>query len=190
MSVQCVYLLRHGATEWSENGRHTGRTDIPLTDGGREAAAKLAPALAGHRFAAVYTSPLSRAKETCRLAGLGGGAIEEPGLLEWDYGEYEGVKSDEIHKTVPDWNVFTHGCPGGESPDDVAARVDKVIAKARAVEGDVAMFAHGHLLRTLAARWMGLEPVAGRYMILDTATISILSYEHAVPALKRWNAPV
>jgi probable phosphoglycerate mutase len=185
-----VFCIRHGETEWSLNGRHTGVTDIPLTDNGRRLAERLAPALARERFDLVLVSPLQRARETCALAGLADQAVVEPGLMEWNYGDYEGLTPAEIRKSRPDWLVFRDGCPGGETPAEVGARADKVIARARAAGGDVALFAHGHILRVLGARWIGLEPVGGARLLLDTGTICVLGYYREEPAIDEWNAPV
>jgi probable phosphoglycerate mutase len=182
-----LWLVRHGETEWSLSGAHTGRTDIPLTDAGRAAAEALGRRLAGHRFALVLTSPLGRARETCRLAGFGGAAQVDPNLREWDYGDYEGRTTAEIRKDRPGWNLWTDGVPNGESIEQVAARADAVLACAAAVEGDVALFAHGHLLRILTAHWLGLPPSDGRLFALATATISSLGYERETRALTRWN---
>ena len=190
MPVQQVYLIRHGETEWSLSGQHTGTTDIPLTENGRRVATLLQPVLARETFTLVLTSPLQRARETCALAGLGERAAIERDLMEWNYGEYEGLTSQQIHTTRPGWMVFTDGCPGGESPDQVGARVDRVIAKVRAVEGHVALFAHGHVLRALAARWLGLRAAAGGHFLLDTATLNIMSSYRGLPAVQRWNAPL
>jgi probable phosphoglycerate mutase len=176
-------LIRHGETEWTLNGRHTGRTDIPLTDNGRVAARQLAPLTARVRFSLVLTSPMRRACETCELAGVAGQAQVEADLLEWNYGEYEGLTSHEIYARQAGWRVFTHGCPGGESPADVIARI-------RGVQRDVAMFAHGHVFRVFAARWLGLPPEAGSAFLLDPATVSVLSHYRGVPAVKCWNAPL
>jgi broad specificity phosphatase PhoE len=185
-----VWLVRHGETEWSRSGRHTGRTDLPLTDSGRRAAQALRPVLGGESFALVVTSPLARARETCELAGLGGRACVDPDLLEWDYGTYEGLTSAEIRARAPGWTLFVDGAPGGERPDDVSVRVDRVIARARAAAGQVVLFAHGHLLRSLAARWLGWPVAAGRHFLLDTGTLNILSTYHEAPAIKRWNVSV
>jgi probable phosphoglycerate mutase len=186
--LQQVYLIRHGETEWSLSGQHTGITDISLTDNGRMVARQLKPALAKETFARVLTSPLQRARETCELAGFGGRAEIDRDLMEWNYGEYEGLTPKQIHAKTPDWMIFSDGCPGGESPGQVGARADRVIAKVRAVEGNVALFAHGHIFRVIAARWIGLPPGAGRHFLLDTATLNILSYYRDIPAVKRWNA--
>ena len=188
--AQEVFAVRHGETEWSLSGRHTGTTDLPLTDNGRRVAGLLRPVLAKESFALVLTSPLQRARETCRLAGFGDVANVEPDLVEWNYGRYEGLTPDQIHAMAPGWLLFRDGCPGGEQPREIGARVDRVIAKVRAVEGSVALFAHGHVLRVLAARWLDLPPAAGQHFVLDTATMTILSYYHGVPAIKWWNAPV
>ena len=188
MALQQVYLVRHGETEWSLNGRHTGTTDIPLTENGRRVAKLLASALAKEKFALVLTSPLERARTTCQLAGLGARAEIDRDLMEWNYGEYEGLTPKQIHGQAPAWMLFSNGCPGGESPEQVGARVDQVIARVRAVEGHVALFAHGHIFRVFAARWLGLPAAAGCHFLLDTATLNILSYYRGIPAVKRWNA--
>jgi broad specificity phosphatase PhoE len=183
-------LIRHGETKWTLSGQHTGTTDIPLTERGREDARLLAPLAANAKFSLVLASPLQRARETCELAGLGDQARVEPNLLEWNYGEYEGLTPKKIHARNPDWMLFTDGCPGGESPAQVGERVDRVIARIRAVEGDVALFAHGHLFRVFAARWLGLPPAAGCHFLLDPGTLSVLSHYRGSPALKVWNAPL
>jgi len=188
MPIQEVYLIRHGETEWSLNGRHTGITDIPLTENGRNLAKRLAPVLATERFALVLTSPLERARKTCELAGLGAHAEIDRDLMEWNYGEYEGLTPKQIDAQAPGWMLFRDGCPGGETPEQAGARVDRVIARARAVEGHVALFAHGHIFRVFAARWLGLPAMAGCHFLLDTATLSILSYYRNLPAIRRWNA--
>jgi probable phosphoglycerate mutase len=184
---QQIYLIRHGETEWSLSGQHTGSTDIALTENGRTMAGKLAPVLAGERFEIVMTSPLRRARETCELAGLGEGADVDPDLMEWNYGDYEGLTTERIHAQAPDWMLFRDGCPAGEDAAQVGARVDRLIARARAVDGHVALFAHGHLFRVFAARWLGLPAAAGCHFLLDPATLSILSYYRGIPAVKRWN---
>jgi probable phosphoglycerate mutase len=184
-----VWLIRHGETEWSRSGRHTGLTDLPLTDAGRRAARALAPVLARESFVLVLTSPLKRAQETCALAGLGDHTQVDAHLVEWNYGEYEGLTTAEIHERAPGWLIFTDGAPGGERPEDVGGRADRVIARARAEAGQVAIFAHGHLLRVLAARWLGWPVAAGRHLLLDTGTVNILSAYWQTPAIKRWNAP-
>ena len=183
-------LIRHGETEWTLSGRHTGITDIPLTDHGRATARGLAPLATKSTFALVLCSPLQRARETCRLAGLSGRARVEMNLLEWNYGDYEGLTPSEIRDRDPGWMLFTHGCPGGESPAEVGARVDQVIARIRGIEGDVALFGHGHLFRVFAARWLGLPAEAGRHFLLDPATVSVLSHYHGAPAVKGWNSPL
>ncbi len=187
---QKVYLLRHGETEWSLNGQHTGVTDIPLTENGRMAARLLQPILAKETFALVLTSPLQRARETCELAGLGKRATVETDLIEWNYGEYEGLTTEQIRMTRPAWSVFRNGCPGGESPDQIGARADRVLTKIRASMGDVALFAHGHILRVLAARWINLSATYGEHFLLDTATLNVLGYYRESPAFKIWNAPL
>jgi probable phosphoglycerate mutase len=188
MASQRVFLIRHGETEWSLSGQHTGTTDIPLTEKGRTAAARLAPILAEISFGLVLSSPLQRARETCQLAGLGERAQVEHELREWNYGEYEGLTPKEIHAKSPEWMIFRDGCPSGERAEQVGARVDRVIATVRAPVGNVALFAHGHVFRVFAARWLGLPPEAGSHFLLDTATVSVLSDYHGVPAIKRWNA--
>lgn len=185
-----VVLVRHVETEWSLSGQHTGRTDIPLTAHGEEVARRLARPLAARRFRGVLCSPLQRARRTCELAGLNGQAEIEPDLLEWDYGAYEGRTPAEIRAERPDWLVFRDGCPDGESPEQVAARVDRVIARVRAMEGPVALFAHGHLLRLLGARWIGLPPSGGAHFLLDTSTLTVLSWYRGEPAIRCWNAPL
>ena len=187
---QKVYLLRHGETEWSLNGRHTGVTDIPLTENGRIAARLLKPILAKVTFTLVLTSPLQRARETCELAGLGQFANVEPDLIEWNYGEYEGLKTDQICLTSPGWSVFRDGCPGGESPEQVGARADRVITKVRTAAGNVALFGHGHFTRVLAARWINLSANYGENFLLDTATLNVLGYYRESPAFMIWNAPL
>jgi broad specificity phosphatase PhoE len=182
-----IVLVRHGETEWSRTGRHTGRTDVPLTERGREAARAVGVALEGRHFALVLTSPLARAAETCRLAGLADEAGRRDELMEWDYGAYEGRTTADIREERPRWSLWVDGVPGGESADEVGARADRVIAELRAAAGDAAVFAHGHVLRVLAARWLGLEPGAGRLLALDPATISILGYERETPVIRVWN---
>jgi broad specificity phosphatase PhoE len=189
-NVRRAILVRHGETAWTLTGQHTGRTDIPLTDAGRAAARALAPLAAKTELALVLTSPLGRARETCELAGLAAHAQVEPDLLEWHYGDYEGLTPAQIHARAGEWRLFIDGCPGGESPAQVAERVDRVIARIRAVDGDVALFAHGHVLRVFAARWVGLPPAAGRHFLLDPATVSVLAHDRGMPAVKSWNAPL
>ncbi len=185
-----VFAIRHGETAWSVTGQHTSTTDLPLTDHGRRRAGRLRPVLAREAFALVLTSPLERARETCALAGLGDRAVTDPDLVEWNYGAYEGLTTAQIHESAPGWLVFRDGCPGGETPAQVGARVDRVMARARAVAGNVALFSHGHLLRVLAARWVGLPVVAGQHLLLDPGAVSVLAYDRRIPALKTWNAPV
>jgi broad specificity phosphatase PhoE len=187
MSTPEIYLIRHGETEWSLSGRHTGVSDIPLTEHGRHQARLLGQELVTRNFNLVLTSPMRRARETCELAGLGERAEIDSDLMEWNYGEYEGLTSDQIHAHRPAWTIFNDGGPGGETPEQVGVRVDRVIARVRAVRGDAALFAHGHVLRVLAARWLGLASSAGAHFLLDTATLSVLSSYGGIPALKRWN---
>jgi broad specificity phosphatase PhoE len=183
-----VVLLRHGETTWSRSGQHTGATDLPLTAAGEAAARALAPVLAPLTFARVLSSPLERARRTGELAGFGGRLELDADLREWTYGAYEGRTSAEIQATAPGWLVFRDGCPEGESPDEVGARVDRVIARLRQGPGPVLVVAHGHLLRVLAARWLGMPPLAGSHFLLDTTTISVLSAYRGIPALGCWNA--
>ena len=187
--LSSIYLARHGETAWSLSGRHTGLTDLPLTERGAENAAALRQRLSGLAFAKVFTSPLQRAVQTCDIAGFGSVAEVDRDLLEWDYGAYEGRRTVDIQKESPGWNVFRDGCPGGESPADVGARADRVLARLRAIKGDVLLFSSGHFLRTLTARWLGLEPAAGRYFQLSTASVSILGFEHdrSDPVIRLWN---
>jgi probable phosphoglycerate mutase len=182
-----VVLVRHGETEWSRDGKHTGRTDVPLTERGREQAEALGATLEGRRFELVLTSPLQRASETCRLAGYGEVAQPREELREWDYGAYEGRKTVEIREEHPGWTLWRDGVPGGETAAQVGARVDGVIAELRSLAGDAALFAHGHVLRVLAARWLGLESAAGGLFALDTATISVLGYERETAVIRVWN---
>jgi broad specificity phosphatase PhoE len=182
-----LFLVRHGQTDWSRTGRHTGRTDVPLDDtGGREAEA-IGALLARHPFSLVLTSPLERAAETCRLAGYGDRAERCPDLVEWDYGEYEGRTTGEIREERPGWTLWVDGVPGGEGAADVGRRGDRVVARARAAEGDTLCFAHGHFLRVLASRWVGLPPAAGRLLALDAGSISVLGWERETPVVDRWN---
>ena len=185
-----VYVIRHGETAWSLSGQHTGTTDLPLTDNGRRRAERLRPLLSKETFALVLVSPMQRARQTCELAGLGNGAVLDADLVEWNYGEYEGLTPKQIHEKVPGWLIFRDGCPGGEMPEQVGARVDRVIAHARAVEGDVALFAHGHVLRVLAARWIGLPAGAGQHFLLETGTLCVLGYYREIPAVSVWNGPL
>jgi len=181
-----IWLVRHGETEWSKSGAHTGRTDIPLTDNGRQQAADIARYLTGRRFSLVLTSPLRRARETCERAGLGQ-AEELPDLLEWDYGDYEGRTTAEIRRERADWSLWRDGVPNGESLDQAGARADRVIGRVLAVEGDVALFAHGHILRILAARWLERPPRDGRQMAPGTASLSTLGYERETRVVLLWN---
>jgi broad specificity phosphatase PhoE len=184
-----VLLVRHAETEWALSGRHTGRTDVPLTDSGRSVARELAGRLAGRSFAAVLVSPSSRARETCGLSGLGDGARERADLLEWDYGAYEGLTTAEIRSARPDWSLWRDGCPDGEDAAAVGARADRVIAELRSLSGSVAIFSHGHMLRVLGARWVGLAPQSGAVLGLSTGAICILGHERATPVLALWNEP-
>jgi probable phosphoglycerate mutase len=188
--AQKIFLIRHGETEWSRDGKHTGVTDVLLTEQGRKIARLLQPVLAQENFVVVLSSPLQRARETCELAGLGKAAAIEPNLMEWNYGDYEGLTTKQIQSARPGWSVFHHGCPGGETPEQVAGRADRVLAKVRAADGNVALFAHGHILRVLAARWINLPASSGEHLLLDTATLNVLSYYYGTPALKMWNAPI
>jgi broad specificity phosphatase PhoE len=183
-----VVLVRHGETEWSRTGKHTGRTDIPLTDAGRRQAESLRAGLASRSFAHVFASPLGRAIETCRLAGLGDAAELRDELLEWDYGEYEGISTPEIRESRPGWWLWRDGCPGGESAADVGSRVDPLVENLRVLDGDAALFAHGHVLRVVTARWLGLGPEAGALFALDTGTLSVLGWERDVAVIRLWNA--
>ncbi|WP_064710893.1 histidine phosphatase family protein [Rhizobium bangladeshense] len=184
-----IYLVRHGETEWSLSGRHTGRSDIPLTANGEAAARKLAERLTGPSFSAVWSSPSARARKTCALAGFGSAALIRDDLAEWDYGAYEGVTTKEILAGRPGWQLFRDGCPNGETAADVGARADAVIGGLRETAGAVLIFSSSHFLRVLAARWLGLPPQGGAHFVLDTATISVLGYEHDLtePVIRRWN---
>ncbi len=187
--LPAVYLARHGETAWSLSGQHTGRTDLPLTERGERQARALGERLRGAHFAKVLTSPSQRARRTAELAGFGSLAEIDPDLAEWDYGQYEGRRTADILAERPGWYIFRDGCPGGETPDQVGTRADRVIQRIRAVHGDVLISSSAHILRVLAVRWLGLEPAAGRYLWLDTASLSIFSYEHnlAEPAIRLWN---
>ena len=182
-----VWLVRHGATEWSRDGRHTSTTDLPLLGPGEDAARALAPRLAGHDFALVLTSPRQRARRTAELAGFPDAEVDAD-LAEWDYGSYEGLTTDQIRESVPDWTIWTHLCPGGEPPDEVGARLDRVVARCTAAAGDSLLFGHGHALRVLAARWLGLPVADGRLFVLETATVSVLGHEHESRTIQRWNS--
>jgi probable phosphoglycerate mutase len=189
MPKNVVVVVRHGETEWSQSGRHTGRTDLPLNEEGRQQARELARPLTAWHFALVLSSPMQRALDTCRLAGFGEKVQVRAELLEWDYGRYEGRTSRDIAGEDPDWSLWRHGAPDGETPAEVGRRVDRVIAEMRVVTGDVLIFAHGHVLRVLTARWLDEPPGAGRHYMLQTATISVLGYEHEDPVISRWNLP-
>jgi broad specificity phosphatase PhoE len=183
-----VVLVRHGETEWSSSGRHTSYTDVPLTPHGCDEARPLAARLAETRFSLVLTSPRRRARETCELAGLFRQAEVTDDLAEWDYGSYEGRTSDEIRREVPGWTIFSHGAPGGETAEQVATRADRVIARAQAADGVVALFSHGHFLRVVGARWVGLPASAGACLGLDTASLSFLGHEREQRVLRVWNS--
>ncbi len=188
-TAPAVYLARHGETAWSLSGQHTGRTDLPLTERGERQARALGGRLRGVNFAKVLTSPSQRAKRTAELAGFGHVAEVDPDLAEWDYGHYEGRRTADILAERPGWFLFRDGAPGGETPDQAGARADRVIQRVRAVGGNVLIFSSAHILRVLAARWLGLEAAAGRYYLLDTSSLSILGYEHNLsePAIRLWN---
>jgi broad specificity phosphatase PhoE len=188
-ALPVIYLARHGETAWSLSGQHTGLTDLPLTERGERNARLLGERLRGLTFARVFTSPLQRAVRTCELAGFGAVAEVDSDLVEWNYGDYEGRRTVEIHAERPDWQLFRDGCPGGESRDQVGARADRVVNRVRAIQGDVLLFSSGHFLRVFAARWLGLEPAGGRYFLLSTASLSALGYEHNLsePVIRLWN---
>ena len=188
-ALPAVYLARHGETAWSLAGRHTGLTDIALTERGERDARRLGERLAGMKFAKVFTSPLQRAARTCELAGFGAAAEVDRDLVEWNYGAYEGRRTSEIRAERPDWQLFRDGCPGGESPHQVGARADRVVGRARAVGGDVLVFSSGHFLRVFTARWLGLDAAAGRFLFLGTASLSALGYEHGLsePVIRLWD---
>ena len=189
--LQRIFLVRHGQTAWSLSGQHTGRTDIPLTAVGEAEARTLNDRLRSNEFNRVFTSPLQRARQTAGLAALATPVEIEPDLVEWDHGTYEGLRSTEIRAIQPDWNLYQHGCPGGESPAEVSARADRMIARLRTLEGDIAIFSHGHFGCVLAVRWIGLEIEQAQHFLLDTASVSILGYGHqraTEPAIMLWNA--
>jgi probable phosphoglycerate mutase len=188
-SLPIVYLARHGETAWSLSGQHTGLSDLPLTERGERNARRLGERLRGLTFAKVFTSPLVRAARTCELAGFRGVAEVDRDLVEWDYGDYEGRRTVEIHANRPDWQLFRDGCPGGETPEQVGVRADHVVSRVRAIQGNVLLFSSGHFLRVLAARWLGLAPGAGRYFLLSTASVSVLGYEHNLsqPVIRLWD---
>jgi broad specificity phosphatase PhoE len=188
-ALPSAYLARHGETAWSLSGQHTGLTDLPLTERGERNARRLGERLTGLTFARVFTSPLRRAFRTCELAGFAAVAEVDADLVEWNYGQYEGRRTAEIRAERPDWQLFRDGCPGGEMPDEVGARADRVVSRVRAVQGDVLLFSSGHFLRVLAARWLGVEPGAGRFLLLSTASLSALGYEHDLsqPVIRLWD---
>jgi probable phosphoglycerate mutase len=188
-NLQSIYLVRHGETAWSRSGQHTGLTDLPLTERGEQNARQLGPRLAGIPLARIFKSPLQRASRTCELAGFGAIAETDPGLVEWNYGDYEGLRTAEILARRPGWQLFRDGCPGGESPGQVAARANSVLERVRSIDGDVLLFSSGHFLRMLAMRWVGFEPVAGGFFALDPASVSLLGFEHTIsqPVIQYWN---
>ena len=184
-----IWLIRHGQTAWSLSGAHTGRTDLPLTDAGRENAAAVGRWLAGRKFSLVLTSPLARARETCRLAGYGEAAQVDVNLSEWNYGDYEGRTTADILKESPEWSLWRDGPLHGETVEEVGARAEAVLARVSGAEGDIALFAHGHVLRILTARWLGLPPDFGRLFALATATVSTLGHERETRVISAWNLP-
>ena len=189
MPLPSIHLARHGETAWSLTGQHTGLTDLPLTPRGEENAKRLGQRLRPLSFSAVFTSPLQRARQTCDLAGFGPMAKIDPDLVEWDYGDYEGLRSEDIHRQNPTWNLFRDGAPGGESPADVSARADRVVSRLRSLDANILLFSSGHFLRALASRWLGLPISTGQYLALDTAALSSLGYEHTPdhPVIRLWN---
>jgi broad specificity phosphatase PhoE len=189
-TLPTIYVARHGETAWSLSGQHTGLTDLPLTERGEHNALRLRERFKGLTFAKVFTSPLQRAMRTCELAGFGTLAEIDRDLLEWNYGEYEGRRTTDIQRERPDWQLFRDGCPGGESPNEVGARADRVVKRVRTVKGDVLLFSSGHFVRVLAARWLRLEAAAGRYFLLSTGSLGMLAYEHhslSEPVIRLWN---
>jgi probable phosphoglycerate mutase len=189
-TLPIIYLARHGETAWSLSGQHTGVTDLPLTERGERNARQLGERLKGLTFAKVFTSPLQRTTRTFELTGVGAAAEADRDLMEWNYGEYEGRRTAEILAERPDWQLFRDGCPGGESPSEVGKRADRVVSRVRAVHGNVLLFSSGHFSRVFAARWLGLEPGAGRYFFLSTASLGMLAYEHnnlSEPVIRLWN---
>ena len=186
-----LWLLRHGVTEWALNGRHTGSTDLPLMPEGEAEDSALSPVLSQQHFAAVFSSPLQRARRTCELAGLGDQMQICDDIIEWNYGDYEGITPATIRESIPEWTVWSHGCPNGEDPPEVEARCARAISTALAIpeDGDVALFAHGHILRALAGTWLGLGAAGGQLLRLGTASVSILGWERETRAIQRWNAP-
>ncbi|SHE21976.1 histidine phosphatase family protein [methanotrophic endosymbiont of Bathymodiolus puteoserpentis (Logatchev)] len=187
---QKVVLIRHGETEWALAGRHTSFTDLSLTEKGREEASLLQGALNNWQFKQVFSSPLKRAFETCELAGVADGVVVEPDLSEWNYGRYEGLTTAQIQKEVPGWNLFEQGCPEGDSPEEVCIRVDRIIKKVQAIDGDVAVFSHGHLSRVFATRWLNRPIEESGMFVLDTATLNVLGAYHNTPAIVTWNAKI
>jgi probable phosphoglycerate mutase len=189
LALPCVYLARHGETAWTISGQHTGRTDLELTEHGETNARRLGKLIGNQSFAHVFVSPLARTRRTCELAGFAARAEECDDLLEWNYGQYEGKTTVDIRHERPDWQLFRDGCPGGESPAEVADRADRVIARVRAIGDNVLLFSSGHFFRVLGARWLGLEPAFGRFLLLSTATLSIVGYEHNLnePVIRLWN---
>ena len=189
MSLSVTYLARHGETAWTLSGQHTGLTDLPLTEHGEENARHLGERLKGLTFAKVFASPLQRARRTCELAGFGAVAEIDPDLVEWNYGEYEGLTSAQVHAKNPTWKLFRDGCPGGETVAQIGARADRVVGRLRGIPGNVLLFSSGHFLRVLAARWLGLQPSGGQYFLLSTAALSQLGYEHDLtePVIRLWN---
>ena len=187
---QKIVLIRHGETKWALEGRHTSFTDLPLTEKGREEAGLLQRALKNWQFKQVFSSPLKRARETCELAGVADGVIVDQDLTEWNYGRFEGLTTDQIQKEMPDWDLFEQGCPEGDSPMEVGERVDRIIQKIRAIDGDVAVFSHGHLSRVFATRWINLPIKDSHMFVLDTATLNVLGAYHDAPAIVTWNAKI
>ncbi len=189
MSLPIIYLARHGETAWTLSGQHTGLTDLPLTAHGEQNAMRLGERLKGLTFVKVFASPLQRARRTCELAGFGAVAEIDPDLVEWDYGEYEGLTSAQVNAKHPGWKLFRDGCPSGETVAQIGARADRVVARVRAIQGNVLLFSSGHILRVLASRWLGLDASAGQYFLLSTAALSQLGYEHDLsePVIRLWN---
>ena len=188
MKGPVIYLMRHGETAWSLSGQHTSRTELSLTAAGEAAARKLAARLQPIAFSHVFSSPRVRAKQTCELAGLGASQVVEPDLAEWDYGDYEGLLSSEIHQSRPNWSIYRDGCPNGESPEQISARADRLVARLQAMTGNIALFSHGHFSRVLAVRWVGLPVAAASHLMISTASLSMLSLEHNRPAIALWNS--
>lgn len=187
-TAERLFVVRHGETEWSLSGRHTGNTDVPLTPAGRHRAQALGEAFAGRSFALVLCSPLGRARETCELAGFAASAVICEDLREWDYGEYEGLTTAEIRERDAEWSLWRDGCPGGERPQAVGVRVDRVLTQVREADGEAIAFAHGHVLRVLSARWLAMGPAAGARFALEAGAFGALGYEHETEVLLRWNA--